>query len=225
MDMDKIKLDFTYSSDADPENRYLSSITILINENKNVMGKLIAKEELERLPQGEIGFVDTFSMEPEYLLTKLLGRKYLLLVLREVGMGKIGMRLLSCIETQNSIIWCISDKPRPQYFPLNIGFWCNKDSLGKELPEIRFEFDKKQYYQELRDFVDKILDNVNCDVMNHLPYLNTIEAKKINNKRLNDFIIVEEQILFDEQCLFLEDHLLPKREKRWGRYFLENVIP
>jgi len=97
--MDKIKLDFTYCPYADYEDIYKSSITVLINENKDVMAKLIAKKELKRLPQGEIGFVNTYSKEPENLLLRLLGREYLLLVLRDEGTGNFGMILLSCTET------------------------------------------------------------------------------------------------------------------------------
>jgi len=110
---------------------------------------------------------------------------------------------------------------------LNIGFWIDKDYPENEFPAFRFEFDKNQYYQELSDFVDKILDHANCDVKERLiPYLSTIEAKKINNKRLNelhnDFIITEKQILYYEQYLLLEDFLQPKRKN--DRKHLKNLV-
>ena len=226
--MDKIKLDFTYCSDADYEDRYKSTITIIVNENSNI-AKLIAKEK-RVLSNGEIGFVSSFCMEPESLLKILLERSPLGLVLRYIETGGFHLLDLSWLETQNSIIWNNTLIPKRDKFPLFMGFPIDENFPKKIKTSVfHFEFDKKQYYQALSDFIDKMLDSPNCDKDYVIPVVNVFNAKKINSERLNEVLLEENEHLFykqlskkqlyqlnemlsEEKYYLLEDFLLPKRK-------------
>jgi len=212
--MDRIKFDFSFFFDADYEDCYKSNITIIVNESNDI-AKLISKEK-RVLSYREIGFVSSFSMEPEFLLAHILEDTQFMLLMNVVGkQGYFIFKFLSIFETQNNIIWTEIENPSFYKFPLTLGFPVD-DDFPKQIPKFHFEFEKMQYYQAISDFVDNIFDNANCNLETVIPYLdlNIIEAKKVNNKRLNE-------ILYEEKCFPLEDFLRYKRKN--DRKYLKSV--
>ena len=172
---DTIKLDFTYCPDDDEYCYFRSSITVILDENSDI-AKLIAKEKRVLSSNGETGFKNSYIMNPGELLLTLLESTVLLFVVRDLKTDGFGMLLLSCYETQNSIVWTTANIPKPRYFPLNISF--GVDDFPEIFPTVHFEFDKKQYYQELNDFVDKMLDSPNCNKDYVIPVVNFLMLKK-----------------------------------------------
>ena len=203
--MDKIKFDFAYC----PTFGTLYSV---ISVNGQDLAELIEKEEQELLSNGKIGFVSKYEgVPPNELLKGLLSKNEWIVILCHREYYYYLVVYVTCLETQNSIIWNDIQNPRRRKFGLPLSSFLD-GIIPKNIPtdntglgySFHFEFDKKQYYQAIGYFIGKLID-ASYDIEKLIPCLSIIETKRINSKGL-------QKAMLEEQCYLLEGYLLPKRK-------------
>ena len=203
--MDKIEFDFAYCPT-------FGTLYPVISVNGQDLAKLIEKEEQNLLSNGKIGFVRKYEgVPPDELLKGLMSKKDWIVILCHAEYYYYPVVYTTCLETPSSIIWNDMQNPRRRKIGLPLSSFLDgiipdnipADNTGLEY-SFHFEFDKKQYYQAIGDFIGKLID-AGYDVEKLIPCLNIIEAKRVNSKGLN-------KAMLEEQCFLLEGYFLPKRK-------------
>jgi len=192
---------------AESSYEFMSKITILIGENKDIAKFLSKKIRLKGFLSRETGFANIIRVN-HALRMLLFGDTELMLNLRfaETDQTYFGA-YLSIVETQNSVIWKNIKKPKNENIPFVLDFPVDED-LPEKIPTFHFEFDKEEYYLAIRRFINDLEDMCYPDDL-YVFASNIIDYKLENRKKqlyeAQRYLL--DRLLSEEQDYLLEKHL------------------